>query len=95
MFGEEGTPYAGMPLCQSCYYKTLVKRKLRYERKRKNQYSKRNQYRRMNLYKTELSEESKELKEGSEAYLRKGDKYKLSDEKTSYAKETEGSSEKS
>lgn len=80
-FGEEGTPFAGQPLCQSCYYKTLMKRKLRYDKKRKNEYSKRNQYEKMNPYRTELKKENKESEESSKTYGKREDEYKLIDEK--------------
>ena len=80
-FGEEGTPFAGQRLCQSCYYKTLMKRKLRYDKKRKNEYSKRNQYKKTNFYRTKLSEESKESEESSKTYGKREDEYKLMDEK--------------
>lgn len=79
-FGEEGTRFAGQCLCQSCYYKTLMNRKLRYD-KRKHEYSKRNQYKKTNLYRTEKSEESKESEESSKIYGKKEDEYKLIDEK--------------
>lgn len=86
-FGEEGTPFAGETLCQSCYYKTLSKRKLRYDKKRKNEYSKRNQYKKTNLYRTELSKESKESEESSKTYGKKEDEYKLMNEKSSTSNE--------